>query len=134
MSLFGPNTKQILTAGDVAAIPIVSEVATIYTKSFRLVNCGSFSLWLKAAGTTVRLDIFLEQSFQLPTTEGSSDANWVVPEGASPLFNDLVDTNAHIITSIAPAVLPFGRLKIVPNVGNGANTTLTAHLGVQSER
>lgn len=130
----GPIVRQILESGDDVDIALNAEVATVYSKSFRLVQGTSFSVWLKAAGTTVRMDVFLEQSYALPTTEGAADANWVVPEGNSPVLNDLSDTNAHIVTNVAPAVMPYGRLKLVPNVGNSANVTLQAVLGFQAER
>ena len=130
----GPTPQQILESGDDVDIALNAEVATVYSKSFKLTNRTQFSIWLKAAGTTPRMDVFLEQSYVLPATEGASDANWVVPEGNSPIINDLADTNAHIVANIAPAVMPYGRLKLVPNSGNSANTTLQAVLGVQSER
>lgn len=134
MNVFGPQIKQILESGGDIDIAVNAEVATVYSKSFRLVQGTAFSIWLKAAGTTPRMDVWLEQSYVEPTTEGASDANWVVPEGNSQIINDLADANAHIVTSIAPAVMPFGRLKLVPNTGNTANVTLQAVLGFNSER
>ena len=132
--LFGPRPNQILASDDATVDIPCADATTVWSRSFSLQNGLQFSIWLKAAGTTPRLDVFLEQSYKLPTTEGATDADWVVPEGNSPILNDLADANAHIVANIAPAVLPYGRLKIVPNVSNGNNTTLQAVLGVQSER
>lgn len=63
---FGPSVRQILEAGGDTDIALNAEVATVYSQSFKLVAGTAFSIWLKGAGTTVRMDVFLEQSYVLP--------------------------------------------------------------------
>jgi hypothetical protein len=132
--LSGPEPKQVLSGAGADTIALAGHPTTVYSKSFSMKQMIASSLWLKAAGTSPRFDVDLEQSYTLPATEGSSDANWVVPEGNSPILNDVADTNAHISAQMSAAVMPFGRLKITSNAANGANTVITAILGIQQER
>lgn len=124
---FGPRVKQILSSSNVAAIPIASG-ATVYSKSFSLKFGDYFGLAYKAASSgSIDLSLYLEQSFQEPTTEGSSDTAWVIPASMADIHANLADANYHI-TSLSPVAMPFGRIKII---SAGDDATLLLYLATQ---
>jgi len=119
---FGPRVRAILSSLSVAAIPIGAG-ATVYTASFSLKFGDYFGLAYKAASTgSIDLSIYLEQSFQLPTTEGSSDTTYVIPESMADVHANLADANWHIV-ALSPVAMPFGRFKIV-SAGDAATLLL----------
>jgi hypothetical protein len=119
---FGPRVRAILSSLSVAAIPIGAG-ATVYTASFSLKFGDYFGLAYKAASAgSIDLSIYLEQSFQLPTTEGSSDSAYVIPESMADVHANLADANWHIV-ALSPVAMPFGRFKIV-SAGDAATLLL----------
>lgn len=136
MGKIGPVVNDILSSdGTTVDIP-VATTATVYTKSFSMKSGMYFALAYKAAsGGNVKLKIELEESFQLPTTEGSSDTYWVTAEGASAIESALADTDQHI-AALSPVTAPYGRIKITglgdPD-GNAATTKIRLRLIKQED-
>lgn len=134
MGRFGPEVMDV-TKAQSATIAIAGET-TVYTDSFSLKNGVEFALHYKAASSgNIKLTIQLEQGYARPTTEGSSDSSWAIPEGAADIHTALADANQHIIAltgTKGPAALPYGRFKITglgaPNA-NDASTTIRMRLG-----
>lgn len=135
MGRFGPGIQNIFEAGGDLNIAVAGEV-TVYSQSFELKNGTDFALAYKATSDgAVKLKIELEQGYQLPTTEGSADTSWVVPEGADTIEDALATETQHIRAlsgTRAPVAMPYARLKITgladPD-GNAASTVLRAILG-----
>jgi len=127
---FGPSVRSIKSVLDVAAIP-VGAGATVYSASFSLRFGEYFGLAYKAAsGGAIDLSIYLEQSFQEPTTEGSADSAWVIPAAMTTIHANLADANWHI-ASLSPFAMPYGRFKIVSAAG--VANTLTLNLASQED-
>lgn len=82
----------------------------------------SYGLWIKAAGTTVRLQIAIEGSVD------EADANFARLEGADPTLL-LSDTLPHVI-NFPQINMPAFRVRITNTTGNGADTTITVKLYV----
>lgn len=101
----------------------INGATTVYSQSFPLHYGQYFGLAYKAAGSAPDLKIQLEQSPVAPSTEGASDANYVIPSGVADITSSVTATTMNI-QSISPVPMRYGRLKITGNVGNGANTTL----------
>jgi len=130
MSVFGPQPKNVLTAAESPSIA-VNATANVLTKAQSIRHGSVFGLSIKATGTTPDLDIYLQQSHQLPATEGAADATWVIPEGVAKLI-DVTDTNWHHL-SLSPVVLPYLRFLIDGQGANGADVVVTMKLTVQEE-
>jgi len=107
------SSSELAVAGEVAA----------YGKSFVLPKNVSFGIELqfsKDAGS-VNVQVDLEQSNTLPTTEGAVDTGWAVGDAIS---TGITDTNTHII-EVAPVVTRFARLKLTGLTGNDASVALS---------
>lgn len=123
----GPHVNDILEFGGDLEIAIATT-ATVYSVSFKLVYGEYFGItYLATSDGTVSLTIELEQSWVLPATEGSSDDNWVVPEGMAAIHTTLSGEVQHL-KSITPIPAPYGRLKITGVGSNHSSTTLRARL------
>lgn len=105
----------------------VASTATVYTKSINISRMIDFCLRYQL-GSSPSMKIEFEQGMEEPTTEGSSDSNWVVPDSASDIETNLTDTVYHLkaISGILP--LPYFRLKITGDGSNGAGATFTGQL------
>lgn len=127
------NVQDVLSAVNVNDIAIAGAV-TVYTRSFLLTGGDYFSLSYKATSVAGAPDlkIELEQSFQLPTTEGVSDTNWVKPEGMSNIESNLTTETMHH-KALTPITLPYGRFKITGNAGNNVDTTIRLRINQQEE-
>lgn len=85
----------------------------------------SFSLEYQAESSgTVALKVELEQGNLAPEEEGDEDDNFVVPDGAPEIDNDLGDELVHI-KSYLPAATAFARVKITGLTDNDASTVIT---------
>jgi len=131
--VFGPETRQIMDgATDVIEIPCGST-GVYYSRSISLAYGKYFAISYKASSTgTVELKLEFEQSWVLPTTEGSADDNWVEPESASDINAALADEVWHH-ESISPVAVPFLRVKITATGANHASTTLQIKFHMQEE-
>uniref|UniRef100_A0A6H1ZNV5 Uncharacterized protein n=1 Tax=viral metagenome TaxID=1070528 RepID=A0A6H1ZNV5_9ZZZZ len=127
------QVQKVLLSTESASIAVAST-AVVYTKAMKLAFGDYFALSYKAVSAAGSPDvkIELEQSYELPTTEGSSDAEWVEPENMADIETNLtVETQKH--KSLSPIPLPYGRFKITGNAGNAADTILTMFLSIQEE-
>ena len=50
--------------------------------------------------------MYLEQSYQLPATEGVTDSAWVIPDDVNPIVTNLVSETQHHV-DLYPATLPY---------------------------
>jgi hypothetical protein len=125
---FGPAVRNILSSLNVTAIP-VGAGATVYSKSFSLKFGDYFGLAYKAAsGGAIDLSLYLEQSWDVPTTEGVADTQYVIPTGMTTIHANLADANWHIV-ALSPIAMPYARIKIVSAAG--VANTLTLNLASQ---
>ena len=125
---FGPNIQSILSSLNLTTITIPAG-ETIYSQSFSLKEGAYFALAYKAgSGGAVDLTIDLQQSYRKPTTEGSDDAAYVIPESASAIHSNLADTDEHS-EALSPVAMPYARLQIVSAAG--VANTLVARLSKQ---
>lgn len=105
---------------------------TVYTKAFKLAYGEYFSLFYKATSAgVVDIKIEIEQCWELPTTEGSQDNDYVEPEGLSDV-DDVADTTQHC-KSISPIPSEYARLKLTGGATNDANNTIRIRLGKQED-
>ncbi len=127
----GPEVRGIFSSAGVADIPVASA-AVVYTRSFKLSYGEYFALTYKATSDgNVKLKIEIEQSFQPPTTEGSSDVTYVTYEGATAIETSLSTKTQHI-KAITPPALKYMRIKITGLAGalaNHASTTIRLRIG-----
>lgn len=125
--MLGPKDNIIYSSSGAAAIPIGAHSATIYSRAFDLSQGRNFAVMLKAAGTTINLQVQLECSYQLPTTEGAADAQWAVANGLSDIIDGLANSTVFY-KAVSPVAFRYGRLKIITKSGNSADTTLNARI------
>ena len=126
------TSEKIVTYLGSASLAVAGAV-TIYTQSFVLGDGDFFSISYTAVSATADIDlkIELEQSFQLPTTEGSADTYWKVPESMSDIESSLTTESTVKHKALAPIAMKYGRLKVTGAAGNGADAILTAWLNKQ---
>lgn len=127
MTRTGPISQNIMNS-DFGLNIAIASTATVYSHSFSMLYGISFALILTATSSTGTpdLDIYVDQSDVLPTTEGSVDTNYVLPENHSKLI-DITDELRHI-TVYSPVVVRYGRLRIIGQGSNPADCTLAAKL------
>jgi len=130
MDILGKNA--ITTAAGSTDLA-VAGVTTIYSKAIYVGLAKFFALSYKAVSAlaAVNLKIEVEQSFQLPTTEGAADDYWKEPVGMADIVGALTmeDTWYHAALPLIP--LPYMRLKIMGGAGNAADAIVTAILSKQ---
>lgn len=127
----GGVTHLTLLAGT-TPMAVPGEV-TYYTRAVNVSKGYAFGIKFKAlsATGTPTLKLEIEESDVLPTTEGSADTNFVVPDSASDLISNLNDEVWHV--RVFPLVpMTYARLKITGLSGNPADTTLEARAFIQS--
>ncbi|HAG50668.1 MAG TPA: hypothetical protein DCL42_04950 [Deltaproteobacteria bacterium] len=124
----GPHIREVLTSAEATPLSIGAG-ATVYSKSFSLKYGLYFALAYKAASAgAIDLTIQLEQSHELPTAEGESDAKYVIPASLGDIHTNLTDADWHN-ASFSPVALPYGRFRITNAAG--VTNTLTAKLSIQ---
>ena len=120
------GASKVVTAAEASSMAVAST-GVVYTKSFPMYSANYFGIWAKAvsAGGTPDVKIDLEESYSLPTAEGVAETTlWVVPDGFSPIFAQINDELAHIVT-ISPIPMTFGRYKITGINANPADSIVT---------
>jgi hypothetical protein len=128
--MFGPEPMDVLNSSESTTISIGAG-ATVYTKSFNLRYGAYFALsYIAASAGAIDLTIQLEQSYRLPTTEGSADAAYVIPATLADIHTNLVDALQHH-TAFSPVALPYARLKITSAAG--VTNTLRAYVSIQED-
>lgn len=128
------SAKDIVSAANATSIAIASA-ATVYTKSFTMTMAEYYALCYKATSDgTVQLRIQLEQSYKLPATEGSADANWVVPENMADIeAADALDDETQHHKVLNPICLEYGRFKITGGSSNHSSTVIRMLLSRQED-
>ena len=119
-------------AGDKAIA--VAGTANVLTKAV-LISAGySFGIWLKLSTTagTVDMSMSLQQSYKLPTTEGSADDDWVAPNANSTILTNRTSATAYV-ASITPTTAPYLRMLIDGQNSNNAAATIEIVLMVQQD-
>jgi len=123
--MLNPNSfLDHLTIIDVITTPVsINATATAYTESFMLpkVSSADFAVIAKcSSGGTISVKFELEQSNSLPSTEGASDTNYVIPDDVAAIFT-LADANKQV-KAFSPDVTKYGRFKITGTGSNAAST------------
>ncbi len=116
-------TSNVLTSAYSSSIAVAST-DTVYTKSFDISDAEYFSVAytaLSAAGS-VSVTIQYEQSTVAPTTEGSADANFTIPVGASDIVTSHTTETTWFRESFTPIAQRFIRFKITGTGANNADT------------
>jgi len=75
---------------------------------------------------TPELLVQYEQSFTRPTTEGSADTNYVIPDGAPDIVTNLTQ-ETYFITSVSAVPMNYIRILITGQAGNQTDTLVTAY-------
>jgi hypothetical protein len=127
------TVRDVETSANLASIAVNGET-TVYTKSFQIAYGDYFGVAYRAVATTgsPNITIQLEESWTEPSTEGSSDTNYVVPTGLSDIVTALT-TQTWNIKTLSPIPMPYGRFKILGNATNGAAITVNIKLGIQEQ-
>lgn len=122
------STSQLTLANGKTAIAVASQ-AVVYTKATLTAWSEYFGLAYKAVSSngTPDVTIQIEESWVLPSTEGSSDSNWVIPVSMSDVHTNLT-AETYQIKTISLVPMPYLRFKITGNAGNNADTIVTIYL------
>ena len=126
------TSDKVVTSAGASNIAVAGAV-TVYTQSFVLGDGDFFSVSYTAvsAAASVDLKIELEQSFQPPTTDGSADTYYKVPESMSDIETSFTTESTVRHKALAPIAMKYGRFKITGAAGNGADTILNMWLSKQ---
>jgi hypothetical protein len=107
----------------------VASTGVFYSESFPIPDgdpaCVIDFKFTSAGAVKCKLE--MEQSHVEPATEGSADANFIVPAteagAAKVIASDITDEVAHSV-AYAPVGKNFGRIKITGVSGNDASTVV----------
>lgn len=116
------RTIESISSTDTLTDINVPNTATVYTKSYSLVNqdVESIGYMYKATSSgTIGVSIQVERSFQRPTTEAASDATYIVWNSPS----TTADSAWHLAT-LDTVVMPYYRFKITGTGSNHNSTTV----------
>jgi hypothetical protein len=125
--------RDVLNATDSVANISLAGATTVYTHSFPI-DTGEYtaaSYKLTSTIGVVNATIQLEQSFKLPDTEGSSEANYTIPVGLADIATVNTTNSTWFQKSISPIALPYARFKITGGTDNNATTIV--HIKVNQE-
>jgi len=119
-------------AGDISIA--VAGTANVITRAVLIKAAYSFGIWFKLTSTegTVDMSLSLQQSYKLPTTEGSSDADWIAPAANSAIVTNHTAETAYIGT-ITPTTAPYLRLLIDGQNSNNADAIAQITLMIQQD-
>ena len=128
------ETDQIADSTGAVGAFAVASTGDIYTHSHKMKYGSNFTLSYKATVTsgTPDVDLYLQQSFKEPTTEGIAGT---ATDGWATVGNkiaDITDELWHHIT-IAPCALPFLRFLADGQGSNPATCTLDLRLSKQEQ-
>ena len=109
---------------------LAAQNTTMYSQSFPLKSGDTFAVGYQvvSAGGTPDVSMYLEQSFRLPVTEGSSDVNYTVPVSMANISRNLT-AETWYFQALAPVAMPYGRVKIIDHA-NSTDTNITLKLSV----
>lgn len=127
--------QKVLRSDGASNVIAVNAETTVYTRAFPLHKAtyfGVHALFTSATGTP-NIKVELEESWTLPTTEGSAETtSYVEPDGFSDIFSAINDEVAHIAT-ITPVPMAYGRYKITGLTGNPADCVGTIYNFLQEQ-
>jgi len=126
------HTKLTNADGDTSIA--VAGTANVITKAILIKAAYSFGIWFKLASTagTVDMSLSLQQSYKLPTKEGSSDVDWIAPAANSAIVTKHTAETAYIGT-ITPTTAPYLRILIDGQDSNNADATIEITLMIQQD-
>ncbi|NCD18240.1 MAG: hypothetical protein EOL91_13240 [Actinobacteria bacterium] len=100
--------------------------AVVYGASFPMPDEAVMGWWVQFTSPgVVAAKIELEQSLERPTTEGSADGNYAVPDSITTEMFDSIDDELVHGTAYSPVVSKYGRLKVTGLTGNNSATLLS---------
>jgi hypothetical protein len=104
---------------------INSTGTSFYSRHFSISAGKYFAVSVSCTGTggIPSLTLKLEQSWAMPSYEGTADSQWTTPVGMPDLYTNMI-TSALQIIPFSPAALRFARIKATPSVGSPTNMTL----------
>jgi hypothetical protein len=113
------KTVEVVASEDTSTFVDAPSTLTRYSKSFSVKDTlNPVGVMYKATSDgTVTVSLQVEQSYQRPTTELSSDATYVGWEAAE----SVSDENWHAMT-LDTVTMPFARFKLVGSGSNDATT------------
>ena len=103
---------------------LIRGTATIYTdsmKTYLLEPTDNVGLMYRAQGSTVNLKLDIEQSFAPPTTEGSTDQDYVTTDSVD---SSITVADSWKVATLDTVVMPYMRFKVSGQGSNSATTTL----------
>ena len=133
MQHFGPTMTDVRNSSDALSMP-VAETATVYTKAIRINYRRTFAIALQmtSANGSVKQTVTIEQSYRAPTTEGSADTAYVLPNGLSVIITDRTAETLYIASFVLVA-MPWLRFKIEGISGNNADALTRIRIGTNKE-
>jgi len=120
------NVIDLLKLAGVNSLAVAGEAGIARSVAIPLpAGAPSFSLEYQVSSEgSVAVKIELEQGNEPPDTEGEEDSNFVVPDGAAGIDNNLDDELVHI-KSYAPSATAFARIKASGLTSNDDSTEIT---------
>ena len=119
---------ETITAATESVLIAVPTTTTVYTKSFSVKQTGSLAICDKLESNSANLKITLQQSFDRPTTEGSSDIKYINTYSDIPIRQST--SKWEIATIDTMTSLPFARFKLQGLSGND-DTRIQLKVGKQ---
>jgi hypothetical protein len=131
-SFAGRMRVQDVTGTHDTSVISCSTSVPAYTRSFPIGSGEFFGLMYEAssASSTCELQIELEQSFTLPTTEGAEDAYWVEPATVSDIATASSVEGQWYATTFSPVPMPFARFKITNHKSGADDAAILMKVGI----
>lgn len=136
----GPSIQDIQSTNDSVASPTALNLTitvttgdTVYTRSFDLeaVKYMAVSYKQTTVSGTPSTKIQLEQSYDLPATEGGASTAWTIPVNMSDIETTLTNTTVNH-KAVSPVALPYARFKITG--GAAGSVTLRMRSSLERDR
>lgn len=114
-----------------SALTVAGASATVWTNSADIRDAIFFGIVVKFTSSgSPNVQIDMEQGNAVPTTEGATDASWIIPDGVSAIAT-VTDTNLHEF-ALSPKVMRYLRIKLSAQSGNPTATTVAIDLNIQT--
>ena len=121
---------EIITDSSGDSTMSIPSTETLYTKSFSLKTTDDMAVLFQATSSTLvpNISIYLEQSYERPTEEGTPDFEYI---NTDTIASSRYDIRWGVATLSTLAPILFGRFKIVGESGNPNDTIVQMRLGKQ---
>lgn len=130
-ALLAPNVyagtmvvSDVIMASGTTTIAVAGTTAVVYTKTIDISDAEYFAVEYYANAGTVVATIQIEQSNQLPATQGAADANYTIPVNLPDIVTGLTTEETWYRKAINPIACKYVRFKISGASGNDAGSTL----------